>query len=308
MSTDALENAARSEFDDSNTPTMDDIVSAAQSLEQAFRKKVHEHEPGEWPEQCYLWIVPYFKTFCYPDPKEPKAMADHLTAVRESLNSGQVSAIQGVTPQIEDWEGQARDSFFANFLVPFPDAVDNQIEVVDELRVSLWAYEGILRAGRADAKTLLDTTADALDAFDGGKAAKRTYALIIVAALAGVLKDVPGAAAAGGGQKLGLSVIASGSNAERGTERAKGEIGGKTVSEIMNTFVAATEKLRPLMEDEEGKLATELGNSNELVDKILSSSDPTTLMKLLPNEIGDDGADLTDGKPNDTAEFRPPYL
>lgn len=302
MSKDELDHAIRDSLDAKDTPDEDDIVAAAKALEKSVLAKVAEHEPGPWPESAYTWIVPYFKHFCYPDPLGPKTVADDLGMIRTSLKSGQVTAVQGLTPMIEDWEGKARDSFYDNFLVPFPDAVTNQIEVVDELRLSMWAYENILRSGRVDAKKLLEETKKVVDSFDGDKAAKTQFALVIVGSIAGVMKDW-----GAGAYKLGLSLVNGSATAGKGAHSYSQSISGKTVAEIFGSFISAAEELRPLMDEQEQKLAEALSDSNETVDGYLNSSDPKTLMTLLPNEAANDGPDITDGKPGDTGEFRPPY-
>ena len=298
-----MERVARDNLTAKETPSESDIVASAEAMIASFRQKVGEHEPGPWPESAYTWIVPYFKFFCYPDPLAVQIMADDLGLVRQSIKSGQVTAVQGLTPQIEDWEGKARDSFYENFLVPFPDAVENQTEVIDELRIALWAYESILRAARVDAKKLLDETKKVVDAYDGDKSGKTQFAFTIIAAFAGVVKDLPR-----GGATLGLALVGNTATLGKGAQTAATDIGGKTVADIMNSFIAAAEEIRPMMDDQEQKLAAELDKSNATVDGILNNSDPKTLMQLLPNEVGTDGARITDRAPGDAPEFRPPYV
>lgn len=302
MSKDELDHAIRNGLDAKHTPTEDEIVASAKALEAAVREKAAMHEPP-WPENCFTWIVPYFKHFCYPDPLGPKTIADDLGMIRASLKSGQVTAVQGLTPMVEDWEGKARDSFYENFLVPFPDAVNNQIEVVDELRLSMWAYENILRSGRIDAKKLLDETKKVVDSYDGDKAAKTQFFLVIVGSIAGVMKDW-----GAGAYRLGLSLVNGSATGTKGAHEYSQSVSGKTVSEIFQSFINAAEELRPLMDEQEQTLADALSSSNGTVDGYLNSTNPKTLMTLLPNEVADDGPDITDGyQPTDRREFRPPY-
>src|SRR5690606_2221561 len=118
---------------------------------------------------------------------------------------GQVTAVAGVEATVEDWEGDARDSFWENFLVPFPKAVENQTEVVDELRCAVWGFESIVRSGRRDVKKVLDATKQCVDGYDGDKTAKAPFALSIVIAVTGVLAALPT-----GGATLGLALVSSG--------------------------------------------------------------------------------------------------
>lgn len=321
--------AVKDGISEAETPSAGDITAAAQAVEQAFRDKVAIHE-RPWPEASYEWIVPYAETFCEPDPKEPQTASTELEAIRDNLKSGQVTAVSGLGPKIEDWEGEAADSFYDHFLVPFPQAVDNQVGIAEELRTALQCYESLLRSGRHDIKLILDKTKGVVDGYDGDKTASAQFGLSIVIALTAILTAGP----TGGlslTMNLNLATVAgSAAIATNAVITADQTIGGDTLGEIMEAMMKAMTDVRKEMDHKEKLLGEALGKTHDEVNAILNTDNQTTLQKLLPNEGtgsggrtvyeggmeltpgngpysgNDDQPDVIDGEDNDTPEFRPP--
>jgi hypothetical protein len=306
-----LQSKVNAALDDIEDYTSQDVISKAEEVKSAA-KKLNGVTDYPYPDEYFEWIVPYYDRFHQRWPTYPQTMADHLTEVTDQLNSGQVMVLAGADTVLANWTGDAADSFKKNFIGAFdasPSCVDNQILVVNELQSALWIYSGILKTMRAGAVKIADATIAALEASDDMKNSGGQFELSLMGGLTTVITAcaIPTAT-------LPLAIIGAGlvmANAGVGkiiadkNDKIAGKISGDYVPEILNTMADRLNELESKCNEAETAIGESLDQSIGTIQEVLGSGNATTMMKLVPNESGDDGADVTDGQNNDIPEFRP---
>ena len=242
----------------------------------------------------YDWIKAYFEPLYDREPNNASDMADAVGATKESLESGRTTVISQATSMVEKWAGEAQHDFKKYFLDPFPNAITNQKAVVDELRVALHIYEGVLRQARVDAKKIADETKKVLDSLNDCTADDWKVALGLIGVAAAVVGAIPT-----GGASLGIAgamaLVGAGASLTT-TAIDAANIEGGSVSSVLNSCKDALEKAREQMTSEEQAIADALNDSNSGIDGVLSQTDPLDVATVLPHEpTGDGTPNLTDG-------------
>lgn len=268
--------------------------------------------PPEWhaKRSDYEWIPKYFEPFYARPLNGAGGMADSLKNAKATLESGKTAVFTSASDEVGKWAGKSRDAFKELFLDPFPNAINNQKQVIDELRAGMYLYEGIQRTGRKNARDIAVKTREALEP-EGfslkSSEAKLLYSMVgIVAALMSALISPTLGLATGTLAIVSATANSSGAFATAATNQPPVEISGHTVELKLQSMVEKLNTLQTDMFNEEAPLAQALGRSTNGVEKALSVKDPRDLATLLPNEPGDRYTDLTDGKKPSEEEFHPP--
>ncbi|ADD44554.1 hypothetical protein [Stackebrandtia nassauensis] len=302
-----------------------DVESWAEKVKSAAKAK-NGTTDYPYPDEYFEWIVPYFERFHQRMPSTAEAMVIELGVVREKILSAAPIIKAGTDKALTNWEGYAANSFTNFYIGAFtasPSCIDAQVAVIDELRAALWVYIGILKSMRSEAVEIAKATIATFESWDEwlwfGSDGQ------FLAGIAGAVATLFGVITATATAGVSLAIIggaASASNAFIAKHRADEEaskktIGGDTVADVLNNMADRLNELDTRCTDAEDAIATDLSSSVEAVGKILASDNATTLMRLVPNEIGDDNpldagqpgntdtTDVTDPKDNPIPEFRP---
>ena len=247
--------------------------------------KADRDEALEAAETEFDYIPELFTAFTTPSPSYTSAILIHLSDVRATLTGAATEKVDSVEALISDWTGDAAMQFAQGFLNPFPKSVDNQVEVVDEMRRGVGAFEAILRHSRKDVKDIGDKTAQVLDSLDDWSSDDLKPVLGVVGAVVGLLGALPS-----GGASLGLALL-SFSISVTSTALAT-EINGNTVDDIIQQMNDNLEAVRTGMRDNENGLSDALDASYETMSGIVTSSSNQEQRDLVPNRpnIADGGA------------------
>jgi ribosomal 50S subunit-associated protein YjgA (DUF615 family) len=313
--TDALNTKALAEIGAIEVPSREDVISAAEMVKTTAEKAKRRQDDrmvtasaGQYTPQDYDfdWIVAYFTKFHERDGAEPARMADQLGRVRQRLLTGRDAAVAALNAAVRNWSGEARDSFHTYFVTPFPDAVTNQTEVVDELRISLWAYQAVLGHARRDAKVIATKAADLLESLDDFKVSDATVALAVVGAAESVTSALSTEAV------LGLPLLAGG-DMEPSSVAAVQDLEGYDVISVLDSMKKLLDAVEQAMSEEEERLGRQLADGNAVIEQILAvgphaHAQParTTLLPAEP-ESQAAGSQLTSGDFTvDPAKLSPP--
>lgn len=314
--TDELKAKASQALGSISTPSADDVAAAAEAVKTAATKAkengdsqlVAASEGYFTPEEAdFDWIVPYVAKFHERSPDTAAAMADDLGQVRTTLLSQGMSAVSTVAGAVENWQGDARDSFHKYVLEPFPAAVKNQTEVVDELRCAMWAYQAVLAKGRIDAKAIADSTVNVLEGLDDFKSSDATVTLSVV----GSAGDLVSALKSTG--ELDLALLSGSGSPTPASVSTEHDIDGYDVNSVLDSMKRALDALEKAMDEEESHVGSELAVSNSRVDELLrvgtgaSDADYLRRTALLPAEPpGGASPRVTDtSSGDDKSQFRP---
>lgn len=121
-----------------------------------------------------------------PDPDSFRPAIDHMDEVLTRLSWGpgakddirdpvggmfyhanaELEKLNGAAPYIAKWEGKAAQTFYENFITPFPAIERNQFTIACVLRSALEAYRGIWVAARNDIDSIAENATVGLDNMD----------------------------------------------------------------------------------------------------------------------------------------------
>lgn len=270
--------------------------------------------PTEVRTSDYDWLVSWFTQFHERWPSYPRTMAEHCRTAKAALQSGRMTPIVNVKDMVNArWDGAASDDFRDFFLTPFVKAVNNQQALLDELAVAMYAYEGVLRQARLDARAVATNAINVLDSIDGyGGGGDAGLVLGVIGVAVSVV-----AAVATGGTTLGITLgligagvsgaqVVNDALSQEEPVTADQQITGDTVDQVVDNVVSVLSDLRRGMDAEEQGIANLLGQTRSEVSRLLASDSPLDVATILPNEPDADRiTDITDGQLPSPAEFHP---
>ncbi|MGH8793700.1 MAG: hypothetical protein ACRDXX_13785 [Stackebrandtia sp.] len=319
---------------DETYPTADEISQKAREVSDAAREArrdelAHQSGPsgprGNGPavaivaDDAYDYVIPWFERFSKPEPYLAEGMEVELELALGPIGAAGTE-LGIVNNDLWNWEGDARDSFMYHFMEPLvvgnndSNILDNQQGLVNELRAAAGAQARILGRGREDAVSIANAAIDALESL---KAMNDQVTADFTLGLAGtVVGLIPVVGTGAKAVEVGLAWLAAGGKLTSTVfDVVEQKLTGATVDSILDSTQSLLDKVDSSMTDLEDQIRDKLKATQEEgtggkpgVDEVLGSSSALDLAKLVPNEIGDDGPDITDGKDNDTSEFRPPSL
>lgn len=297
------------------SPSVEEIQAAILDCQNAaagvknskLREGANIAQDGEVPEWLwysasdFAWMEDYFKPLYDRDPEDAVALREALPPAQTAIRTDQVHQVGANNGIFLAWEGDMAEDFRTYFLNPFPNAVDHQSAVVDELISAVACYEAVLRNARTDAKTIAEKTKEIFDGLNDTEHLSWKMTLELTAAVLGVAGAIPSPAGkldfAG---KLGL--IAQGVTVAQMALNTT--IQGGSVEEVEESLKAAIDKAVEAMTYEEEQVAKALEHSIATVEKTLAGRpegskrvDPRTTSTLLPHEPTGDGVpNLTNGR------------
>lgn len=266
------------------------------------RVQYGNNDPTQPEETQFEWIIEHFKYFHERWPSYPQTMGQHCDSAKGAIQSGQMTAIKPVSDAVDRWTGRAQQQFKEYFLDPFlVNTLTNQQALLDELAIAMYTYEGILKQGRIDAKTIAEQTIDALDSLDAGSGTSFTAVLSVVGIALAVVSTV---ATAGTTTALTLGLIGAGLQAAQFVASNQ-EVEGATAEEVLESLAETLDQLRQAMDAEEASIADAVTLTTGQIQGFLQASNPPEVATILPNEPTGGVPNLTDGEVPSEDEFGP---
>lgn len=279
------------------------ITSHPTMGDSCYVRTYGNNDPTVPEEKQFEWIKDSFQYFHERWPSYPQTMAMHCDTAKAAIQSGQMTAVKHVDDVVDNWQGAAQQDFREYFLDPFlVNTLTNQQALLDEMAVAMYAYEGILKQGRIDAKTIAEQAVEGLDAIDVGGGLSFTAILGVVGVAVAVVTTV---ATAGTTTALTLGLIGAGVQAVS-VVASEQTVEGATVDEILDSLDSTLDQLRLAMDAEEKSLADALVETTGQVNGYLEADNPNESGTFLPNEpVGDDVPNVTDGTVPSPGDFHP---
>lgn len=186
------------------SPSVEEIEAAIKECQEAAagarNSKVREggnisqippSESDYYSASDFAWMEEYFKPLYDRDPEEAATLREALPPAQTAISSDQVHQVGASNGIFLEWEGDMAEDFRTYFLNPFPNAVEHQSAVVDELISAVACYEAVLRNARADAKKIAEETKKIFDGLNDSESLSWKMVLEMTASVIDVAGAIP---------------------------------------------------------------------------------------------------------------------
>lgn len=256
----------------------DNLTQLGHQIHEGLVQNYSKYELGEGQNltvdqfrQQYAWTAQIYQPFTnLPDPASFDPLVNELHQAMSSVSQGssgqknplnnrddvyfanpELAAMTTSGGYIDDWTGDAAESFKRTFIDPFPNTTTNQFIALACLKGTLEAYQALWQAARNDISHIAHSTLDAIDNAHGCSKNDWTMAFAVMTAIASV--GSLGLAAAGAAAAFSAVGAASAlGNVGKATMDVSG--GGDKSADIANSMKAAIEKLEQSITQQEAKI------------------------------------------------------
>ncbi|MEV0644989.1 hypothetical protein AB0I28_06965 [Phytomonospora sp. NPDC050363] len=285
-------------------PTDAEIMAQVRKIEPAARKALkkemagHAFQDADW--ETYLAGIPkQFDYFLGRDPADLDDLSADLKEIRESLDIDAMGLVKQVAGDVQDWHGLGADTFREEFLGPFEQVKNNQLEVITELRNALDVERKIIEAGRGDLLTIAKTTTEALEEIAKGSGGGMPKGVMSTFALVGAVIALCATGGAASPLVLGLTItggVLSVGGTLAGELTTPSEVGGGTASEVLLSMQEAIHGVLEAVQQSEEALGTALAGDAAKLRTAMDTTEAKRSIVAARTRIMD-GPDLGDFRP-----------
>lgn len=259
--------------------------------------KEEEAEFNAYLDESFSWIPSAFEGYGDPNPDDFDGIIKDLAKVEGTFGGSQSSTKNGdlawtekAKSEIEEWKGVFAENLYNNLLLPLPTIQDNHGKIAHVLTEAMKGTQNIYNGQKRDISQLADDTIKQLKKCGTRDGDNTKLGLTVAACLMGVAAAALALPSGGTSVYVTGIVMASISSSTIITNATvkpgDGDIGGKTVNDVIKSMSDGMSRISTEVSDQEQKVVKVLSKNYEMLTGLRqlgnSSKKPTPISPMRP--------------------------